>query len=346
MPTCFALAPTDTTQQADLFYEEIVRPVCGQFGLTLIRADQVAGADRLSEELIRHLIEEDIVVADLTGGSPEVAYGLGIRHAIGRCAVQLGAAGSLPFGSPALPTIEFAALPMGAADARQELAAALSGALSGAVPLMLPAQVLLSHTPDTADSGGAASDTQEPGRPGLLDLAVAAETEMEAITDDMAGVEAAFLDLAAMAELIGEDMLRVQQQGAPMSARLAVINRFAKAIAGPADDLEKAANRVAERMAVTTDALGAFMRWARDTPRDEWPDEVGGLFDQVIEMAEVVRGAAAGVQEIGPVIELFSSASQQLRKPSRKITSSIQAMFGSVAVFQEWEKVALELRAG
>ncbi|MFI1800202.1 hypothetical protein ACH427_23020 [Streptomyces sp. NPDC020379] len=327
-----------------MFYEDVVRPVCEQFGLTLIRADDVAGAGLLSERLIRHLIEEDIVVADLTGGSPETVYGLGIRHAIGRYAVHLGETGTVPFGAGALPTIEFPALPLGSVEARQGLAAALAEGLAGAGPLMLPARVLLSAPSPTAESADVVATEQD--APGLFELMVSAVTEMEAIPVDLAEVESAFQDLGAMAELMGEDMLRATLPGVPMSAQLAAMNRFAKAIEGPSDDLEAAARRFAERMNAVFDALSVFFQWARKTPRSELPEEVNELLDQVIETSQDIRGAATGAEEIGPVIEMLSMTSRRLRKPSRKIGASIQTIFGSVAVFEEWENTARELKQG
>ncbi|MGW1968719.1 hypothetical protein ACWCOY_10630 [Streptomyces tubercidicus] len=328
-----------------MFYDDVVGPVCEQLNLSLIRADHVSGSGVLTERLIRHIIEEDIVVADLTGGSPEVVYGLGIRHAVGRCTVHLGEAGTVPFGAGVVPTVQFPALPLGSAEARRELTAALAEGLSGASPLMLPARILLAHMPSPAIGDNSLTPaTQEEDRPGLFDLVVAAEAEMEAMVGDLAEVEAAFVDLAAMAELLTEDMLRANRPGTPTSAQLAVINRFAKAIEGPSDDLDTAAARFAGRMNVATDALGALLQWARNTPRDEWSEELHGLLDQVIEMAGELRSSADGAQEIVPVVEMFSQASRQLRKPSRKIGASLRAMFGSVAVFEEWERTARELK--
>ncbi|MFE6668251.1 hypothetical protein ACFVFH_32440 [Streptomyces sp. NPDC057697] len=363
MPICFAIGPNgdagaadapahEIEQRSTVFYEEVVRPVCERLGMTLVRAEYESGAGPLSDRSIRHLIDDDLVVADLTRVGPEVVYGLGVRHSTGRRTVHLREAGAAPFAAAVLPAIEYPALPLGSAEARQALMATLSEGLPGdgfpgGGPLLPAARGPLPGAPggeDPAPSRAPAPSSVEEDDPGLWDRVAAAETAMEAIVDDMAEVDAALLDLAAMGELVNEDMVRAGLPGTPMSARLAVLNRFAKAIEGPADDLEGASGRFVERMGITADALTAFLQWAGATPRDEWPDEVDELLDQVIGMALDVRKSAADVQEIEPVIEMLGMTSRRLRRPSRKIGASLRAMFTSLAMFDEWENTARELK--
>ncbi|GAA2447559.1 hypothetical protein GCM10010433_56530 [Streptomyces pulveraceus] len=368
MPICFAIGPNgdartaadgpahDIEQRSTVFYEEVVRPVCERLGMTLVRAEYESGAGPLSDRSIRHLIDDDLVIADLTRVGPEVVYGLGVRHTAGRRTVHLCEAGTAPFAAGVLPAIEYPALPLGSAEARQALMTALSEGplgqgLLGGTPLLPAVRVPLpgaaggeEPAPALAPAPASAPSSVEEDDPGLWDRVVAAETAMEAIVDDMAEVDAALLDLAAMGELLNEDMVRAGLPGTPMSARMAVLNRFAKAIEGPADDLEAASGRFVERMRITADALSAFLEWARVTPREEWPDEVDELLGQVIGMARDVRESAADVRGVEPVIEMLGMASRRLRGPSRKIGASLRAMFTSLAMFDEWESTARELK--
>lgn len=82
MPVCFAIGPNgdaraaaddpahDTGQRSTVFYEEVVRPVCERLGMTLVRAEYESGAGPLSDRSIRHLIDDDLVIADLTRSAP------------------------------------------------------------------------------------------------------------------------------------------------------------------------------------------------------------------------------------------------------------------------------------
>ncbi|QTE02017.1 hypothetical protein [Streptomyces cyanogenus] len=333
MPTCLVLGP------AALFHEEVVRPVCEELELSLIRADQLADPSPLGERLVRHLVEEDLVVADLTGGHPSVVLGLGVRHAAGRRTVRLGQAGTVPADLGALPALEFPPLPGGRAEARALLRAALAEELGLAA---VPAR---DGDPGAAGSEAAeAPAAPEESGPGLLELAVAAETEMEAMAEDMAMVEAAFQDLGAMGELFTEDMVRANMPGAPMSTRLAVVNRFAKSIEGPSDELEAAAWRLAARMELTIGALRAFLEWAGSTPRSEWPDFVDAQLDQVIEQAREVREAAGGVEDFGPMLVFIGRTSSRLRGPSRKIAAALRTLLGILSPLEECAHLAHALK--
>ncbi|CUW32298.1 MULTISPECIES: hypothetical protein [Streptomyces] len=336
MPTCLVLGPEA------LFHEEVVRPVCEELQLSLIRADQLTEPGPLGEQLVRHLLEEDVVVADLTGGHPSVALGLGVRHAAGRSTVLLGQAGTVPAGLDALPALQFPPLPDGRAEARALLRAALAEELGLAA----------APAPDEegGEGGGAGHEVAEPpaaleeSGPGLLELAVAAETEMEAMAEDVALVEAAFQDLGAMGELFTEDVVRANLPGAPMSTRLAVVNRFAKSIEGPSDELEAAAWRLAARMELTLGALRAFLEWVRDTPRSEWPDFVEAQLDQVIEQTREVRVAATCLEEFGPMLVFIGRTSSRLRGPSRKIAGSLRTLLGVLSPLEECARMARALQ--
>ncbi|WP_399082339.1 hypothetical protein ACGH2B_00720 [Streptomyces sp. BBFR2] len=362
IPTCFVIAPEDPAgtpgpsgavsapSRSALFREEVVRPVCEQFGLALLPAVPLPRV--ATDAVLRHLVEADVVVADLTGSSPEVAYALGVRHAVKRPAIQLREAGTAPHGSELFPAVEFPGLSAGVPAARRELAAALMAVVSAPVggPVGGGAAPEPGWPPrpgaDGGDAPGRGGDgPQEAAEaPGYFDLAVAAEAEMEAVTGDMAAMEAAMADLAAISELYGGDLVTAGRPGKPMSAQLTVINRFAKAIEGPSDELQAAAVAMAERMDVAIGAMGAFLRWFGETPRDEWPAGVDDQLDEVIALGREIRESTDGLREVLPMLEMLGSVSRRLRGPSRKIGASLRTLFGRVSVFEEWEVTARALK--
>ncbi|MCK8677142.1 hypothetical protein [Streptomyces lichenis] len=353
MPTCFVLAPTrmatpsptgaadaGTAPRSALLYEEVVRPVCEQFGFRLVRADREPGSGLLSERSLRHLVEEDVVVADLSCATPDVVHSLRVRRATGRRTVHLHAADGAAVTDLPLPAVEFSPLPGGAADARHRLADALVEAFGVAAPRPpAPTSALAPVTHPAPDD----PSREEGEGPGMFDLAAAAETAMESITDDMADLDAAFADFAAMGTLIGEEMSRLDA-GAPMSARLAMVNRFAKAIEGPADEMEASATRFAARMEVAAEAMNAFLRWMRDTPRDEWPDTVDAMLDDMVVTAREMREATTALQQFMSLMEMLGTVSRRLRRPTRRVGATMRTLFGTVQVFEEWAVTATELR--
>jgi hypothetical protein len=103
MKTAFVISPigrkgTKVRRNADLTFRHVIEPACAANGLQVVRADRISSPGMITSQIITHIIEDDIVIADLTGRNPNVYYELAIRHALGKPVVQLIAHGeSLPF---------------------------------------------------------------------------------------------------------------------------------------------------------------------------------------------------------------------------------------------------------
>lgn len=330
--------------RSTLFYESVVRPTCEQLGLTLLRADRLMDAGLPENHLPRLIAEVDIVVADLSGSDEELVFALGMRHALGRCTVHVTEGRGTLRGTGRTPSVEFPSHSAGATRARQQLTAVLAD-ISREAPFTLSpsAPPPASPAPPTSVLSTLAEDDAADA-PGFIDLAVEAEAQFQAISGDMADVEAAMADLTAMMELLGEDMTRLGHPGVTTSAKLAILNRLAKAIDGPARDLEVAAERFAERMTAGVVAFNAFLDWVAKTPRAEWPDNVPGILDDLLGTSSTVQVAAGDLTEVTGLINMVGAASRHLRGPIRRIIGSFQTLFRSVAVFEEWRARAVALK--
>ncbi|MFJ6509898.1 hypothetical protein ACIQMO_22270 [Streptomyces sp. NPDC091406] len=344
MPTCLAIggtisvapehsSPEDWRNRSVTLHEEVLRPVCEQLGLTFLRADRLTEAGLRGEELLRTVTEADVVIADLGVPDAELVFGLGVRHGLRRCTVHVTESG----GGPGAPHIAFPVHAADAADARRQLMSVLSETVrEEAVPVLPCAQTEPGTWTEIAES--------DEKSPGLFDLVVEAEAQMEALAGDMADVDAAVADLVAMMELLAEDMARVSHPGATMGAKLTVINRLAKAIDGPADDLEAAAGGFAERMEVCAAAFRAFLQWTASTPRSEWPEDAEELLTDVGEASWDVQSVAVEFQQVLALINMFAVSSRHLRGPARRIAASLRTIFQSVAVLEELQVAAAKLK--
>ncbi|WP_327235381.1 hypothetical protein OG349_16860 [Streptomyces sp. NBC_01317] len=289
------------------------------------------------DQLLRMLTEVDVVVADLGRSGAELSFGLGMRHALGRFTVHVTEGTEQFPGLGTTPRIPFPSDPADTVTAKRQLTSVLAEVLGGGSVLSLPR----GSTPRPGAEPTAGGDEDAPG---LFDLVVEAEAQLEAISGDMADVESALTDLAEMMQLIGEDMARVSHPGASMNMRMAVINRLAKAIDGPADELAAAAERFAARMGASVEAFRAFLEWTASTPRREWPEGAEEVLDQVVKAPEGLQDAADTFQEVTTLISMFGSSSRQLRRPSRQISASLRTLFQSVAVLSELSDLAMALR--
>ncbi|MGA5731966.1 hypothetical protein ACPCI1_25400 [Streptomyces seoulensis] len=353
MPTCLAIGRTTTTPPADrtlpeeqhrsaVLYEDIVRPACEQLGLTFLRADRLAEAGLPADQLLRMVTEVDVVVADLSGVSdPQLSFGLGVRHALGRCTVQL-TEGTDRFPSAGTnPRIPFPSHPDGAVSACRTLTRVMATeVLREDRPSPLP-PLPAGSPPQSAQQ--TVAEANEDG-PGLFDLVIEAEAHLEALSDDMADMEAALTDLGEMMGLLGEDMASVGHPGASTSAKMAVLNRLAKAIDGPTDDLEAAAARLAEHMNAGLGAFRAFLDWVADMPRAEWPEGAAEVLEQFAATSFEVQSAASAVDEAVTLIEMCAAVSRQLRRPARRIIKAIRTVLQTGTLLEELHVRAVQLK--
>jgi tetratricopeptide (TPR) repeat protein len=88
--TCFVIMgfhkktdfPTGRTLDLDKSYRLLIKPAVDEAGLTCIRADEIAHSGVIDVPMYRHLLDSDLVIADLSTGNPNALYELGVRHAL------------------------------------------------------------------------------------------------------------------------------------------------------------------------------------------------------------------------------------------------------------------------
>jgi len=110
--TCFFIGPignekTPTRDWSDQVLEYIVTPAVTELGYeTPKRADRIPGLGSITFEIMRRLVEDDLVVADLTEGNPNAFYELAIRHALKKPTVHIIRSGEkIPFDVRDIPVI-------------------------------------------------------------------------------------------------------------------------------------------------------------------------------------------------------------------------------------------------
>jgi hypothetical protein len=143
---CFVIAPIGERESAarrhsDQVYETLIRPLVVERGYEVSRSDKDATPGSITSEIIRHLVEDDLVIADLTGLNPNVMYELAVRHATGLPSILLAEQGTAnPFDLFDMRTIRFTTDWAGIEPASAELAEQLD-ALESAAAFVSP----LSH---------------------------------------------------------------------------------------------------------------------------------------------------------------------------------------------------------
>lgn len=100
---CFYITPigdedSEARKHADLFMGSLVEPAIEEFGLTVVRADQIGQAGMITRQIIEYIMHSKLVIADLSFHNPNVFYELALRHAVRKPIVQITRnADRLPF---------------------------------------------------------------------------------------------------------------------------------------------------------------------------------------------------------------------------------------------------------
>jgi hypothetical protein len=111
--SCFVIAPvgaarSDTRMHSGKVFEHLIKPAAIKCGYTVLRASNLTQSGIFTTALIQHILSDPLVIADLTGGNPNVFYELGLRHAVGKPVVQIVAQGQhIPFDVVGTRTILF-----------------------------------------------------------------------------------------------------------------------------------------------------------------------------------------------------------------------------------------------
>jgi hypothetical protein len=94
MKNCFIICPigesdSEIRRRADKVLKHILNPVLEKYSYNAIRADKIPKAGIITTQIINLLIDAELVIADLTGGNPNVFYELAIRHASRKPFIQI-----------------------------------------------------------------------------------------------------------------------------------------------------------------------------------------------------------------------------------------------------------------
>ena len=110
---CFVICPigdpgTEIRRRSDQVLRHIIEPAIQPHGFKALRADQIAEPGMITSQVLQHVIEDSLVIADLTDRNPNVYYELAVRHAIRKPLIQIIKKGeSLPFDVAGTRTIHF-----------------------------------------------------------------------------------------------------------------------------------------------------------------------------------------------------------------------------------------------
>ena len=108
---CFVIAPigergSDVWKRSDQVLRHIIKPAAEECGYQAIRADEISAPGLITSQVLDHVKDDHVVIADLTGHNPNVFYELAVRHAVHKPVIQVIEKGDrLPFDVAGMRTI-------------------------------------------------------------------------------------------------------------------------------------------------------------------------------------------------------------------------------------------------
>ncbi|MFB7976883.1 hypothetical protein [Streptomyces vinaceus] len=328
-------------------FEQVIAPACEKYGVTAVRADGIAHAGDINEQICRHVVESDLVIADVSGGNPNVMYELGLRHITGKPTIHIGEAGQLPFDIASIRTIRYQRTRSHLTGARKEIESALEAGLRDGFELLTPARVLRGlqsdDGPASASEAGDGGNGEDEDSPGLLDDFAVIEDGLDDMAADMDAITKTIETIGALTEHSGTEMLDLTQANAPMSARLAAVARYAETISAPAGEMNTVAAAFAERMATLDSGVRAALGLIEMTPPNERGEGAEEFLEQLMSLDEAAQEGLAQIGAFGTSAGAMVRVSRHLRKPVKDISAAVRQLTSVITRMGEWAAKARAL---
>lgn len=110
---CFIICPigeenSNIRKNSDKLFEFLLTPICKELEFECTRSDKENNTNSITSDILNHLKNDDLVIADLSEYNPNVFYEVGFRKALGLPIIHIkNKSTTLPFDVYDVRTIDF-----------------------------------------------------------------------------------------------------------------------------------------------------------------------------------------------------------------------------------------------
>ena len=244
----------------DSVYKHFLKPVLEDAGFDVLRADDIQSQQSILKDIIKKIVESDLILADLTDANPNVFYELGIAHALRKPVVLLTQSiEDVPFDLKSYRLMEYSTHFVKIKTAEKRLSDYAKGIIEGKIPYGSPVtdfkqdgnrqnQVTGTVPHNTTEEGGGSPVTEfnpEGERREEADIALNHPTEEDerGFIDHLVDVNQGYGQIAALIQSVGTDLEDLTES---IKTAITDINRIAS---NPSESSSAAAQRVSRRLA-------------------------------------------------------------------------------------------------
>ncbi|MDP9439370.1 MAG: hypothetical protein M3P49_11595 [Actinomycetota bacterium] len=328
-------------EQAMQVWDYVIEPACQKFSINPVRADQITESGEITEQVCERLRDDDLVIADVTGGNPNVMYELGLRHTKNRLTIQLGERGRLPFDISTIRSIQFRRSETGLVEARDSLEAAIRTGLERG-PRPVTATRIFSGAEVPGDTEPSGEEHEE--EPGFLDMLAEAEDAAPIFARVAEELTALFEGIPALTDDAMTEMSKSDARGGGAGGRLRVAQNLAGRLEEPANTLEQLAADFVGELGRMSPGITYYVGLIEQNPSLLHEDGGAREFaDAIREMARAAGGSLSQVDTLADVVQTLGQISTRLRPVSRRMSSALRRIAGTSRTIEEWGRRLDEL---
>ena len=95
-PTAFVVM--QFSQPYNELYTQVIKPICNEFGIEAMRADEAYGPGIIIGDIARQVSQSKVIIAEITPANPNVYYEVGYAHALNKPTILIAEKSTLlPF---------------------------------------------------------------------------------------------------------------------------------------------------------------------------------------------------------------------------------------------------------